>query len=52
MELWVDGTKRASVPGNSLKTTVTLAAGPHRFSLYAIDSRGTKTNVPRLVTVN
>jgi hypothetical protein len=52
MELWVDGTKRASVPGNSLKTTVTLAAGPHRFSFYAIDSRGTKTNVPRLVTVN
>jgi hypothetical protein len=52
MELWVDGTKRASVGGNNLQTSISLPAGTHRFSFYAIDSSGSKVNVVRKVTVN
>jgi hypothetical protein len=52
MELWVDGTKRASVAGNNVKSSITLSPGTHRFSFYAIDSSGSKINVVRSVLVN
>ena len=52
MELWVDGTRRASVSGNNLQTNVALAAGTHRFTFFAFDSSGSKISVVRNVAVN
>jgi hypothetical protein len=43
MELWVDGVKKfATTGGSTLSTSLTLAAGSHRFAVLAINTAGTK----------
>ncbi|HEX6771792.1 MAG TPA: Ig-like domain-containing protein [Acidobacteriaceae bacterium] len=43
MELWVDGVKKFSTFGTrTLSTSVSLAAGNHRFDFYAVNTTGTK----------
>lgn len=43
MEVWVDGVKKYSeTSSTSLNTTLTLAAGSHRFAVLAINTAGTK----------
>ena len=43
MELWVDGVKKfATTSGSTLSTSLTLAAGTHRFAVLAINTAGTK----------
>ncbi len=42
MELWMDGVRQFSVAGSTLNTSVTLAAGTHRFAVLAINTAGTK----------
>ena len=43
MEVWVDGVKKyTSTSGNVLNTSVNLAAGTHRFGVFAINSAGQK----------
>ncbi len=42
-EVWVDGVKKYSeTTSTSLNTTLTLAAGSHRFAVLAINTAGTK----------
>jgi hypothetical protein len=42
-QLWVDGVKSFNAPGSTtLTTTVTLAAGSHRFAVIATNTAGTK----------
>ena len=42
-QLWVDGVKNFNAPGSTtLTTTVTLAAGSHRFAVIATNTAGTK----------
>jgi hypothetical protein len=43
MEVWVDGVKKFSTfNSRTLSTSLTLAAGSHRFVFYAINTAGTK----------
>lgn len=43
MELWVDGVKKyATTGGSTLSTSLSLAAGTHRFAILAINTAGTK----------
>jgi hypothetical protein len=43
MEVWVDGVKDDSTYGvNTLKKTLSLAAGTHRFDYYVVNTAGTK----------
>jgi hypothetical protein len=52
MEVWVDGVKKFSTFGStSLGTSLTLAAGSHRFSFYAVNTAGTKWNTAVTATV-
>ena len=42
-QLWVDGVKNFNAPGTTtLTTSVTLAAGSHRFAVIATNTAGTK----------
>jgi FG-GAP-like repeat len=41
-QLWVDGVKKVSSPSTTLTTSVTLAAGSHRFAVIATNTTGTK----------
>ena len=41
-QLWVDGVKKYSTASTSLKTSVSLAAGSHRFAVLAINTAGQK----------
>ncbi len=42
-QLWVDGVKNFNSPGNpTLTTSVSLAAGSHRFAVIATNTAGTK----------
>ena len=42
-QLWVDGVKNFNAPGSTtLTTSVTLAAGSHRFAVIATNTAGTK----------
>ncbi len=42
-QLWVDGVKNFNAPGSTtLTTSVTLAAGSHRFSVIATNTAGTR----------
>lgn len=53
MELWVDGVREAGYGStNTLRTTLTLPAGTHKFVYYAIDSAGIKYAVGRNVAVH
>ena len=43
MELWVDGVKMYSAPSSTvLNTSISVAAGSHRFSVLAINTAGQK----------
>jgi hypothetical protein len=42
MQLWVDGVKRYTTASKSLNTSVSLAAGTHRFAVLAINTAGQK----------
>jgi hypothetical protein len=43
MELWVDGVKKFSTfNSRTLSTSLSLAAGAHRFVFYAVNGAGTK----------
>ena len=42
MELWVDGVKKYTTTSNPLTTSVSLAAGSHRFAVLAIYGDGNK----------
>ena len=40
LELWIDGKKIGNYPGNTINTSVTLAAGRHGATLVAVDAHG------------
>jgi len=42
MELWVDGIKKYTTASIPLSTTVNLAAGKHRFGVFAVNTAGQK----------
>jgi hypothetical protein len=43
MEVWVDGVKKyTETSGTTLNTTLSLAAGSHRFGVFAVNTAGTK----------
>jgi hypothetical protein len=43
MELWVDGVKKYTETGSkTLNTSISLAAGSHRFGVFAVNTAGTK----------
>ncbi len=43
MEVWIDGVKKyAETSSTTLKTTLSVAAGTHRFAVLAINTAGTK----------
>lgn len=43
MEIWVDGVKKYSeTSSTSFSTSLSLAAGSHRFDIYAVNTAGTK----------
>jgi len=43
MEVWVDGVKKYSETSSTmLNTTLSLAAGTHRFGIFAVNTAGTK----------
>jgi hypothetical protein len=43
MEVWVDGVKKyTETTSTSLSTSISLAAGTHRFDIYAVNTAGTK----------
>ena len=43
MELWVDGVKKyTATSSKQLNTTISLAAGSHRFSVFAVNTVGQK----------
>jgi hypothetical protein len=53
MELWVDGVKKYSNgSGATLSTSVSLAAGTHRFAVLAINTAGTKWETAVNATVH
>jgi FG-GAP-like repeat/Bacterial Ig domain len=41
-QLWVDGVKKYSTASKSLNTSITLAAGSHRFAVIATNTTGQK----------
>jgi hypothetical protein len=51
MELWVDGVKKYSTASSTLDTYQKLASGSHRFSIFAINTAGTKWNKVVYATV-
>ena len=51
MELWVDGVKKYSTNANPLQTSVTLAAGKHRFAVLAIYGDGNRPESAVYATV-
>jgi hypothetical protein len=43
MELWVDGVKKyTETSSKTLNTSISLAAGSHRFGVFAVNTAGTK----------
>jgi hypothetical protein len=43
MEVWVDGVKKYTETSNkTLNTSISLAAGSHRFGIFAVNTAGTK----------
>lgn len=52
MELWVDGVKKyATTGGSTLSTSLSLAAGTHRFAVLAINTAGAKWETVANATV-
>jgi hypothetical protein len=52
MEAWVDGTKRAQGSGNSIFTSVSLAAGSHKLTVYSKNGTGVLSNAVSNFTVH
>jgi hypothetical protein len=53
MEIWVDGVKEfTETTSLNFNTTVGLAAGSHRFDIYAVNNAGTKYETTIYATVN
>ncbi|HEY1987445.1 MAG TPA: FG-GAP-like repeat-containing protein [Terracidiphilus sp.] len=52
MEIWVDGAKLyTETASTSFNTTLNLAAGYHRFDVYAVNTAGTKYEATTYATV-
>ena len=51
MEVWVDGVKKYSTTSSTLDTYVTLASGSHRFTVFAVNTAGTKWSKVLYATV-
>jgi hypothetical protein len=51
MEVWVDGTKRFQSSGNSVFTSLSLAAGGHRLTVYSKNGSGVLSNAVSNLTV-
>jgi hypothetical protein len=52
MEVWVDGVKEGSTNGvNTLKKSLALASGTHRFDYYIVNTAGTKWETTVYATV-
>ena len=52
MEAWVDGTKRFQGSGSSVFTSVTLAAGTHRLTVYSKNGSGVLSSAASNFTVH
>jgi hypothetical protein len=43
MEVWVDGVKKyTETSSTALNATLSIGAGSHRFSIFAVNTAGTK----------
>jgi hypothetical protein len=51
MEVWVDGTKKATASGRTLKTTLSLASGTHKFTYFIVNTAGQKWQQTVFATV-
>jgi hypothetical protein len=52
MEVWVDGVKKyTETSSKTLSTSISLAAGSHRFVVYAVNTAGTKWQGAATATV-
>jgi hypothetical protein len=51
MEVWVDGVKKYSTGSATLDTYMALPSGSHRFSIFAVNTAGTKWNKVVYATV-
>jgi uncharacterized protein (DUF2141 family) len=40
MQVWIDGVKKYSVAASTINTTLTVAAGSHRFAVLAVNTSG------------
>jgi hypothetical protein len=53
VELWVDGVKKyTETTSTTLSTSLSLAAGSHRFSVIAVNTAGTQWNGVSTATVH
>ncbi len=52
MEVWVDGVKKYTSTTSNLGTSLTMAAGSHRFDFYAVNTAGQKWETTVYSTVN
>ena len=52
MEVWVDGTKRFQTSGNSVNTSLTLAAGSHKMTVFGRNSSGVVGSAVSTFTVH
>jgi FG-GAP-like repeat/Bacterial Ig domain len=52
MEVWVDGVKKyTETNSKTLNTSISLAAGSHHFTIYAVNTAGTKWQAVSTATV-
>ena len=51
MEVWVDGAKKATAPGRTLKTTLSLGSGTHKFTYFIVNTAGQKWQQTVFATV-
>jgi hypothetical protein len=40
MQIWIDGVKKYSVAASTINTTLSVAAGAHRFAVLAVNTSG------------
>jgi FG-GAP-like repeat len=51
MEVWVDGAKKVTASGRTLKTTLSLGSGTHKFTYFIINTAGQKWQQTVFATV-
>ena len=51
MEVWVDGVKKYTGTTSTVDTSIPLAAGSHRFAVYAVNTGGQKWDTVVQATV-